>query len=240
MQLDNPLQVARSAIAISGMRMSVTYENRIPAGSATVVVSNHRSFLDPAVLMVALGRPLRTACHHYMGNVPGMREAVRALGCFPLAARGDRRSDFLRFASQLLRSGEWVALFPEGARSMVATPDPAQMQGFQRGFAHLLLRAPVQNLCVLPVAIAACEEVVRPAMPLRVLRLFDDSEPLFDQPIWHPLATYERANVAIGRPLWMTPELYRRYQGREARHVVTEVAGYCRDEIGKLLVEQCR
>ncbi|ERN40821.1 1-acyl-sn-glycerol-3-phosphate acyltransferase [Rubidibacter lacunae KORDI 51-2] len=238
--LGSPLQVARGLVALMGTRLSVYYENRIPQESAVVVVSNHRSFMDPALLMVGLQKSLRTACHHYMNEVPVMREFVRVLGCFPLAAPGDRRSDFLRRASGLLHSRQWVAVFPEGARSMVATPPPTQMRPFQRGFAHLLLRAPVPNLAVLPVAIAAREETVRPIVPLRALRVFDNTEPLFDRPEWHPIATYQRANLLVGRPVWIAPHHYRRYHGRSAHRVVSDLSDYCREEIGKLLVLGCR
>jgi len=56
------------------------------------------------------------------------------------------------------------------------------MNEFQRGFSHLALCAVtgVQDLAVLPVAIASLAEVSS-AVPLKLLSLFDPSEPLFNQ-----------------------------------------------------------
>lgn len=219
--------------------MFVYHENRIPQDAAVVVVSNHRSFMDPFVLMKALGRPIRTACHHYMGQVPVMREIVHLLGCFPLEEPRQRQHVFLEQATDLLKSHQWVGVFPEGGQSMVKLTQPGEMGKFQRGFAHLVLRAPVQSLAVLPVAIASKEESVYSLMPLRLLRLVDPSEPLFDQSGWHPIVTYKHANVLVGHPYWIPSEQRQQYQGKRAKEIVTDLTEYCRGEIAELLHSGC-
>src|SRR4028118_922357 len=85
MSSDSPLQFARSLLAVMGTRLFTYHEDRIPYNSPVLVVSNHRSFMDAPILMAALGHPIRIACHHYMGQVPVMREIVSQLGCFPLS-----------------------------------------------------------------------------------------------------------------------------------------------------------
>jgi 1-acyl-sn-glycerol-3-phosphate acyltransferase len=232
---DNPLQVSRSLLAVMGTRMFIYYEDRIPTDSAVVVVSNHRSFMDAPLLMAALGYPIRIACHHYMGQVPVMREVVKQLGCFPLEEPEHRGKAFFQQATQLLEKHQWVGVFPEGAQPMVELTNPQVVGKFQRGFAHLALRAPVRNLAVLPVAIASLEESVNSAVPLRLLRLFDPSEPLFEQPGWHPMVLYHRVAVLVGHPYWITPKHREQYQGKQAKAVVEEVVTTCRDEISKLL-----
>jgi hypothetical protein len=57
-----------------------------------------------------------------------------------------------------------------------------------------------QDLLILPVAIASLPKINTAAFPLRLLSLFDPSEPLFNQPGWHPLVIYHRVAVLIGRP----------------------------------------
>ncbi len=44
----------------------------------------------------------------------------------------------------------------------------------------------------MPIAIASLEEISTSGLPLRVLSLFDPSEPLFNQPGLHPLVIYRR------------------------------------------------
>jgi 1-acyl-sn-glycerol-3-phosphate acyltransferase len=200
-----------------------------------LLVSNHRSFLDAPLLMAALNRPIRFACHHYMGQVPVMRDIVEKMGCFPLDLPEHRQQAFFNQAVQLLQSQQVVGLFPEGAEPMVKQTLPKQVGVFQRGFAHLALRAPVQDLVVLPVAIVSDAEATNAAVPLRLLSFFDPSEPLFSQEGWHPMVIYQRVNLLVGRPQWISPSQRQHYQGKQAKALVTELTQQCRTEIDDLL-----
>jgi 1-acyl-sn-glycerol-3-phosphate acyltransferase len=239
MASDSPLQISRLLLLTLGMQMYLHHRDRVPQDSALLVVSNHRSFLDAPLLMAAIDRPIRFACHHYMGQVPVMREIVTKLGCFPLEAPEQRQQSFFHQATQLLKTQQAVGVFPEGTDPMVNSPDRTQMGDFQRGFAHLALRAPVQNLAILPVAIAVQSETKTSAVPLKLLSFFDPSEPLFNQDGWHPLVMYQRVNVMIGRPYWIRPAQRQHYQGKQARTIVNDLTNHCHDEIKDLLHQGC-
>lgn len=233
----SPLQMSRSVLTAMGTRLFVYHEDRIPQDSAVLVVSNHRSFMDAPLLMAALGRPVRIACHHYMGQVPIMREIVKQLGCFPLEEPQQRQQAFFQQATKLLQQRQWVGIFPEGAQPMVHLTQPFEMGKFHRGFAHLALRIPVRDLAILPVAIASLEETVQWTVPLRLLRVFDPSEPLFEQPGLHPMVLQRRVAVLVGRPYWIKPKDRELYQGKQAKTVVAQIANACQDEIAKLLYQ---
>lgn len=238
MNVNSPLEISRALLAALSTKMFRYYENRIPQDASIIVTSNHRSFMDAPLLMAALSHPIRFACHHYMGQVPVMREFVtHALGCFPLEANQQRYSSLLEKSEILLRSKQIVGVFPEGTKPMVNFTQPNQVTEFQRGFAHLALRCKVDNLAILPIAIASIEEVNTSAIPLKLLTLFDPSEPLFNQTGWHPLVTYRRVAVLIGRPYWVTPQHQEMYHGKKARTVVSEISNYCHSEITGLLKE---
>ena len=218
--------------------MQTYYGDRVPRTGALLVVSNHRSFMDAPLLMAALNRPIRFACHHYMGQVPVMREVVAQLGCFPLEGTEQRQQSFFQRSNQLLKTQQAVGIFPEGAQPMVKHTQPEQMGDFQRGFAHLALRAPVQDLAVLPVAIAATQEAVNSAVPLRLLSFFDPSEPLFSQSGWHPMVVYQRATVLVGRPYWISASDRIHYR-KHAKSIVSNLAYKCHSEIVTLLNQGC-
>ena len=239
MYLDSSQVISHSFLAASGTRMLIYHQDRIPSQGPVLVVSNHRSFMDAPLLVAALGRSIRFACHHYMGQVPVMRELVQKLGCFPLAESGQRQQQFFEQAIRLLQLSQMVGVFPEGASPMINLTQPDQMGKFHRGFAHLALRAKVKNLAILPVAIASVEESVSSAVPLKMLSLFDPSEPLFDQPGWHPLVLYRRVNVLIGRPCWITNSQREYYQGKQAKTVVADITDHCQTEIALLLRQGC-
>ncbi|XHX76869.1 MAG: lysophospholipid acyltransferase family protein [Stenomitos frigidus ULC029] len=230
-----PLQFSRFLLTALGTRLYTHHQDRIPPAGPVLIVSNHRSFLDAPLLMTALNRPIRFACHHYMGQVPVMRDIVEKMGCFPLDLPQQRQQTFFDQAAQLLRSQQVVGLFPEGAEPMVKRTLPNQVGMFQRGFAHLALRAPVQGLVVLPVAIVSDAEATNAAVPLRLLSLFDPSEPLFSQEGWHPMVVYQRVNLLVGRPQWISQTQRQHYQGKKAKTLVAELTQQCHTEIQNLL-----
>ncbi len=239
MASDSPLQISRLLLSAMGIQMYLHHRDRLPQAGATLVVSNHRSFLDAPLLMSAIDRPIRFACHHYMGQVPVMREVVKKLGCFPLESSDQKQQSFFHQAIQLLKTQQAVGVFPEGTEPMVNSPARFEMGDFQRGFAHLALKAPVQDLAVLPIAIAVQDELKSSAVPLKLLSFFDPSEPLFDQEGWHPLVVYQRVDVLVGRPFWITPCDRQKYQGKGARALVQRLTSQCHDEINSLLIRGC-
>lgn len=234
---NHPLELSRSLLWLLGTRTHTYYRDRVPSEGAVVIVSNHRSFMDAPLLMLAMNRPIRFACHHYMGEVPVLRDIVTRWGCFPLGAPNDRQQSFFHKAVQLLQMRQAVGIFPEGAEPMVKQTQPGAMGDFQRGFAHLALRAPVPDLAILPIAIAAQAETTNSGVPLRVLSWVDPSEPLFDQSGWHPMVIYHRVNVLIGRPQWIRSSQREAYQGRQAKGLVAEVTNQCHAEIQDLLTQ---
>jgi 1-acyl-sn-glycerol-3-phosphate acyltransferase len=240
MIFDRPLHVSRLLLAALGAQLHTYYGDRVPRRGSVLVVSNHRSFLDAPVLMAALNRPIRFACHHYMGQVPIMRDVVTQLGgCFPLESVEHRQHSFFKQAIDLLKTQQAVGIFPEGTQPMIHSPERYEVGEFHRGFAHLALRAPVPDLAILPVAIAAQSETIESAVPLRLLSWFDPSEPLFNQDGWHPMVLYQRVNLLIGRPFWITPTQHEKYQGKYARAMVSELSDRCHAEISSLLRQGC-
>ncbi|MEM1369882.1 MAG: lysophospholipid acyltransferase family protein [Cyanobacteria bacterium P01_H01_bin.15] len=215
------------------VKVSVRFPERIPPKHIPVIViSNHRSFLDAPLLISALGQPVHFACHRYMGQMPGFREMVELLGCLPLAEPEIRLRKFFQEANQLLMSGQWVGIFPEGTQPMVKPTRPDETGEMNRSFAHLALRVDVPQLAVLPVAITAIEESIHQALPLRVLHYFDPTEPLFDQPGLHPAVIYHQVRVSIGCPYWLN---CKHPEGLSTRAEILALNKHCLSEIKSMV-----
>lgn len=239
MPVENALQLSRGLLASLGTKFFLYHENRIPESASLVIASNHRSILDAPILMAALNRPIRFACHHYMGQVPLMRDVVTGMGAFPLEDAQRRQQSFLRQGSALLAQGQSVGVFPEGTQPMVSQTETRSLRPFHRGFAHLALqfanRHPRQEVAILPVALVGLEEQTYQPVPLRVLRVFDPSEPLFDRPGWHPMVVYKRLAVAVGHPYWIRQSDRQAYQGSQGKATVKRLTQTCHDDILNLL-----
>lgn len=217
-----------------GISIRVRHAERIPE-TPFLMISNHRSFLDAPLLMAAARKPVHFACHHYMSQVPVMRNVVDALGCFPLDTPKARGRTFFKQATSFLRSQESIGIFPEGTDPMVRVPAPEQVGTFQRGFAHLALRAPVADLQVLPAAIVALDERQQATIPFKLLSWFDPSEPLFDQGGRHPAVIYRKVAVVIGQPIEITSAQREIYHGRRAGEMARDISERCHDEVQRLL-----
>ncbi|NRB06962.1 MAG: 1-acyl-sn-glycerol-3-phosphate acyltransferase [Richelia sp.] len=236
MDLNSPLEISNYFLAMLSTQVNCYYQERIPESGSILVVSNHRSLMDAPILMKALSAPIRFACHHYMGQVPLLRDIItNQLGCFPLEANSSGQGSFFQRSQTLLQSEEIVGVFPEGTAPMVKFTTPNQVGKFQRGFAHLALRAEVTDLAVLPVAIVSLEEMSTSGLPLKIFSLFDPSEPLFNQSGLHPVVVYRRVAVLIGKPYWITPERRQQYQGKQVKKVVSELTEYSRSQIYNLI-----
>lgn len=237
MLFDTSLHFSRGLLHAAGTQIVVRHRERIPHGGAMLVISNHRSFLDAPLVMTSLRRSVRFACHHYMSQVPVLKDMIAAMGCFPLDAPGQRNHSFFQTAIQNLQARRPIGIFPEGAQPMVQTTRPDKVSEFHRGFAHLALRAPVPNLAILPVAISSVEETVNPIAPLKLFSLFDPSEPLFNKPGWHPAVNYQRVTLSIGKPIRITLADHKQYHGRQAGRLARELTQACHTEISQLLQE---
>jgi 1-acyl-sn-glycerol-3-phosphate acyltransferase len=231
LEMPGPLDLSRGVVHLTGVKLTVSGQRNIPQGVPTLVVSNHRSALDVPILMAGLDRPIGFVCHQYMKHVPGLRDMVHQFGAFPL----DTPRRFFQQGYRRLRQREMIGIFPEGAQSMVQLHAPRQLQPFHRGFAHLALRAPVEPLALLPVALVSDDMGFESPLPLRLLGWFDPSEPMFQREGGHPLVFYRQVEVRVGEPIWVTPRDREQYQGRQGTQHAQLLTDRCWSAVHGLL-----
>ncbi|MEM9512179.1 MAG: lysophospholipid acyltransferase family protein [Cyanobacteria bacterium P01_E01_bin.48] len=198
----SPLDWSKFFLATCGTQVRVFGRENLPDGAA-IVASNHRSVLDPFVVMSALALPIRYACHFYMTQVPGLREIVARLNCLPLGTSRRQQVAFLQQAESCLQRQAAVGIFPEGVDSMTTHRPPQRMSPFHRGFAQLALRSRVEPLPIVPVAICPRYEYRAPDLPLELFRYFDPTEPSFQTGGNHPVVMYREVDIRIAPPIWI-------------------------------------
>ncbi|HSF86698.1 MAG TPA: lysophospholipid acyltransferase family protein [Acidimicrobiia bacterium] len=132
--------------------------NRLPAAGPAIVVANHNSHVDTALLLAAfptqtvpLVRPVAAADYWFRNRVAAWL-ARRVLGAVPIDRSGASR-DPLGPVSAALARGHIVVIFPEGTRG-----EPGKLGRFRSGVGRLAQKHP--EVPVIPVWLAGCEEVL--------------------------------------------------------------------------------
>ena len=96
-------------------RVEVIGFDNIPQTGATLMLGNHISWIDWALVQIACPRPIRFVMLKRIYDTWYLKPFFRAFGVVPIAAGQSKES--LQTVNELLHAGECVCLFPEGAIS---------------------------------------------------------------------------------------------------------------------------
>lgn len=135
--------MCRIVITVAFRFRAYNVEN-VPRTGAVILASNHQSYLDPALVGIALQRPVGFLANAYLFRVPLFGRVIWNLHAFPVErGKGDRAA--INTAIELLNRGYALNVFPEGTRS----PD-GEIKPLERG---ILLLTRKTGAPVLPIAI---------------------------------------------------------------------------------------
>ncbi len=134
-------------------RFQVRGDEHIPTQGAVVLVCNHVSFVDAVLLMSASPRPIRFLMDHRIFKVPVLGWLFKLAKAIPIAPRAEDPAAFeaaFAQAAQVLREGDVLGIFPEGA----ITPD-GTLQPFKGGVVKIVeqARADGVDVAVVPMAL---------------------------------------------------------------------------------------
>jgi 1-acyl-sn-glycerol-3-phosphate acyltransferase len=134
-------------------RFRIRGAHHIPAEGAAVLVCNHVSFVDAVLLMAASPRPIRFLMDHRIFQVPVLGWLFRLAKAIPIAPRREDAAAYeaaFERAAQVLRDGDLLAIFPEGALTTDGT-----LQPFKSGVMKILADAHAQGIepPVIPMAL---------------------------------------------------------------------------------------
>jgi 1-acyl-sn-glycerol-3-phosphate acyltransferase len=156
-------RLAEALVRLYYPRRRVEHGERLPASGPVIFVLNHpNGLLDPLVVAVTAGRPVRFLAKSTLFSNPLGRLGMRAFGCVPVYRAQDSGAADRASANEatfgrcraLLNQGEALALFPEG----VSHSDP-QLKPLKTGAARIALSAEREQggalgLTVVPVGLA--------------------------------------------------------------------------------------
>ncbi len=129
-------------------RLRVRGDEHIPTDGPAILVCNHVSFVDAIILGVCSPRPMVFLMDHRIFKTPGIGWFFRMVKAIPIAPQKEDPQAYeqaFERARQVLRDGDLLCLFPEGA----ITRD-GQLQTFKAGIMKILASDPVP---VVPAAL---------------------------------------------------------------------------------------
>ena len=164
---------------VCGASGGVTVTGRWQVSGGAVIVANHSSHADTAVLLAALPASAKVkfgAAADYWFDVPVRRMiATSLIGVLPLRRSGDGGyAALLEAAGPLLRAGHTIVIYPEGTRSV-----DGSIAEFRSGAVRLARDCGVP---IIPVALLGTAEVLpkggsfTPGSPMEV-RIGDPIDP---------------------------------------------------------------
>jgi len=147
----------RAALRAAGCRVRVHDVQHMPIDGQAMLVSNHVSLADAAVLLAVLPFDFRFVANHLFAQYPLLGRAVRGVSAH-IVDRGSRRSraecgDTMVSA---LAAGRALLVFPEGT-----TADNGVMLPFRRGAFRAAARS---GRPVVPIAIRGTREMLPAAV----------------------------------------------------------------------------
>ena len=100
-------------IPMKAWRTSVEGIERLPESGGVLVASNHGSYLDHFFLAFRIRRPVNFMAAAELFSNPIAGRILSALGAFPVR-RGEHDSRSIDTATDLVRSGRIVVIYPQG------------------------------------------------------------------------------------------------------------------------------
>lgn len=125
--------------------------DNIPREGACIITPNHVTYFDPIWITIPMPRRVYYMAWHKPFRIPVLGLMMRMFGAFPvnLDVTGDASAQ--REATELLRKGRALVIFPEGGRTRTGKLMPFKMGAFRLALAH--------GIPIVPVTIKGAETV---------------------------------------------------------------------------------
>ncbi|MBQ8824657.1 MAG: 1-acyl-sn-glycerol-3-phosphate acyltransferase [Ruminococcus sp.] len=97
---------------------NIQFEGRenAPKDTSAIFASNHRSYLDPVLVVMGAPHPFNYIAKEELFHIPVFSRFIRFMGAFPATWSEDSSYDMLSEAVSRLDKNRHITIFPEGTR----------------------------------------------------------------------------------------------------------------------------
>jgi acyl-[acyl-carrier-protein]-phospholipid O-acyltransferase/long-chain-fatty-acid--[acyl-carrier-protein] ligase len=132
------MRFVATRLVSSVYKQNVLDHENVPEEGGALIVSNHVSYADAAILMAATERPVRFMMYKGIYDKFWMKPLARFIGAIPVRAKADpeETANALQAATDAINAGELVVIFAEGAITRTG-----KMAEFKRGLERIMSNA---------------------------------------------------------------------------------------------------
>ncbi|HOO57124.1 MAG TPA: lysophospholipid acyltransferase family protein [bacterium] len=176
--------------------VSIQNPQNVPEDGPFIVVANHRSDIDPFLLISNIKRPINWLGASYLWNIPLAGLFFDSIGAIPISKYQSEIRMGFDAAVEALEDGQGVGIFPEGWDYIAENQFDWNVGRFQTGFARIALKA---NSPVVPVAMMGLDEIrMRQPFPPFLRKLFDYP---FEMQYIKDRCVYKKVHINVGKPI---------------------------------------
>lgn len=175
---------------------SVRNPQLVPEEGPCIIVSNHRSDVDPFLLITNLKRPINFFAGSYLWNIPVFKNLLNNLGAIPVSKfRSEINASFIT-AEELLKDGQAVCIFPEGWDYICENQFDWSVGKFNTGFARIAAQT---GAPVVPIALQGLNELRVPnPLPPFIRKMLDFP---FEMQYIKDRCMYRKLHINVGKPI---------------------------------------
>lgn len=136
------------------LSIEVEGEENIPFGNRLTIYSNHKSYVDPVVMMEVITRPTSYTPKMGVYQLPVMKTLLKSMGAFPIDRSSDRNTARAMVdAIKVVKQGVAMVIYPEGG---IKDRNDIRMVAMRAGAYRLAVKAEAD---LLPISMIGTTDV---------------------------------------------------------------------------------
>jgi 1-acyl-sn-glycerol-3-phosphate acyltransferase len=178
------------------VKISVSGLENIPENGPLLLISNHRSDMDPWCLSISCPRHVCWIADHYLFEIPLIGKFMQEIAAIPISGKKSDIIKAFRMSRDALLEKQIVGIFPEGHDTITNNLQHLDIGIFHSGFAEFALRLKAD---ILPAVIIAKKEKFGPIpVPKSFRKMMHLPEDVVNT---DKRLIYEKVHVHFGKPI---------------------------------------
>lgn len=142
------------ALFISGVKININNIDEFDENNTYLIISNHKSNLDPMLLVYLFKKPITFICKKELRSAPILGAWFEDVGCLFMDRENARQATkIISTGAKTLEEGKSVLIFPEGTRV-----EEDKIGEFKSGSFKLAIKS---NVDILPITIFNSNKILK-------------------------------------------------------------------------------